>query len=176
MKLAQDWIASTGGEFKGDKSCGCEPAHYSIRVSSTTEMNLGPVHNVSTMPSVDVPIKFEDDGTFTGDGTANFQAAGTAGPCSTQASNDLAFHVSGQAIETAEQQSMHFQFENSSPMANKFAGQCPYVSVANQDTTSYKVTLPFDFKGTVGEAVDQPMPVAVPGVVSNMHVEIVKQE
>jgi hypothetical protein len=126
------------------------------------------------MQPVDVPITFEDDATFSGDGAANFQSAGTALKCSGQSSSSLTFHVSGQAIEMSEEQSMHFQLENSSPTVTNGSVQCPVIGeVHTQNTTENKVVLPFDFKGEVGEAFDYHMPV-IPGHTSTMHLEIVK--
>jgi hypothetical protein len=175
LKFGQNWIDALGGEFKGDKSCGCEPVHYAIRVSTLNETNFGPVHRTSVMQPVDVRIAFEDDGAFSGDSAANFQAAGVVMPCSGQASSTLTFHVSGQAIETSDEHSMHFQLENSSPTISNGVVQCPMIGgVSTQNTTAEKMALPFDFKGEVGEAFDYHMP-AIPGFTSTMHLEIVKQ-
>jgi hypothetical protein len=138
---------------------------------------MGPVHRTSAMPPVDVPITFEDDGTFKGDGAANFQAAGTSPQCSSQSSSSLMFHVSGQAVETSEEQSMHFQFESSSPTVTNASVECPVVGEVNtQNTTENKEVLPFDFKGQVGEAFDYHMPVTMPALTSTMHMEIVKTD
>src|SRR4051812_26962372 len=49
IKLVKDWIATTGGEFKGDKACGCEPAHYAIRYSTSMEVNIESIHHTSAM-------------------------------------------------------------------------------------------------------------------------------
>lgn len=176
LKRGHEWVDSTGGEFKGDKSCGCEPAQYAIRVSTSNESNFGLVHRASVMQPVDVPIVFADDGSFSGDGVASFQAAGTATPCSGQSSSNLTFHVSGMAVETSGEHSMHFQLENSSPTVSNGVIQCPVVGgVATHNTTDGKLVLPFDFKGEVGEAFDYHMP-AIPGHTSTMHLEIVKQK
>jgi hypothetical protein len=177
LKLAQDWVDSTGGEFKGDKSCGCEPAHYALQISTVNEINLPPVHRTSIMKPIEVPIKFEDDGSFTGEGAANFQASGTALMCSGQASSGLTIHASGQAIQTSQARSMQFQLDNSSPTVTNASVQCPYIGERSTHTTTEgKTVIPFDFKGNVGEAFDYHMPVAIPGVNSTMHVEVVKRQ
>ena len=177
LKLAQDWIDSTAGECKGDRSCGCEPIHYAIRVSTVNDINMGFVHRHSVMQPVDVPITFDEDGTFKGDGAAHYQATATAAPCSGTATSDLTFHASGQAIETSEEQSMKFQFANTSPTVTDSSITCPYHGeTKTQTTTAGHEVLPFDFKGAVGETFDYHMPVAIPGVDSTMHVEIVKRE
>lgn len=176
MKLGQDWVDSTGGEFQGDKSCGCEPVHYSIRVSTANQINVGPVSRTSVMQPVDVPITFNDDGTFSGDSTAQFDSTGVALPCTDRATSKLNFHVAGQAISTPEAQSMHFKFDNSSPTVTNASIQCPYVGEKKtQSTTAGTVVIPFELKGKIGETTDYRMP-GIPGVVSKMRVEIVKRE
>jgi hypothetical protein len=176
IKLGREWLDTTGGEFKGDQSCGCEPAHYAIRMSVLNQTNMGPLQRTSVMQTLDVPILFEDDGTFSGDSTARFQAAGTVAPCSGQANSMLAFHVSGQATQTSEKQSMHFQIENSSPTVTDSSVQCPVIGGMNsRNTTQQKVKLPFDFKGNIGEAFDYHMP-GIPGFTSTMHLEIVTRK
>ncbi len=173
-QLGKKWVASTGGEFQGDKDCGCEPAHYAIRMSIFNQTNLIPVQRTSVMQPLDVPIVFKDEGTFSGDSVANFQAAGTAAPCVGQGSSTLAFHISGLAIETSEKQSMHFQIETSSPTVSNATIHCPVIGGINtRNTTQQKMALPFDFKGDVGEAFDYHMP-AIPGHTSTLHMEIVK--
>jgi hypothetical protein len=176
LKLAQNWVDSTGGEFKGDKSCGCEPVHYAIRVSTVNDISVGPVHRTSVMQPVDVPITFDDDGTFKGDGAANFQGTATSPQCIGTSGSGLTFHASGQAIETSRVRSMHFQFANSSPTVTNSSITCPTHEFKTQTTTAGHEALPFDFKGAIGETFDYHMPVAIPGVTSTMHVEIVKRE
>ena len=177
IKLGSDWVAAQGGEFKGSPPCGCEPAHYALRISASTAINLGPIHFKSDMAPVDVPITFADDGTFSGEATAIFQGAANATPCTGQYASTLKFSVSGKAIEVSEgEHSMHIQLENTSPVFNSFSGQCPGASASNQGTTSHKTDLPFDMTGDVEETLDQPMPVPSPGVVSTMHLEIVKRD
>lgn len=176
LKLGQDWVDSMGGEFQGDESCGCEPVHYSIRVSTKNEINVGPVSSTSIMQPVDVPITFNDDGTFSGDSAAKFAATAAAMQCSSQGTSSLNFHVSGQAVSTPHAQSMHFQFDNSSPTVTQSSIQCPYIGEKKtQSTTQGKVVIPFDLTGKVGEKTDYHMP-GIPGVVSTMSVEIVKRE
>jgi hypothetical protein len=176
LKLAQNWVDSTGGEFKGDTSCGCKPVHYAIRVSTVNDISVGPAHRISVMQPVDIPITFDDDGTFKGDGAAKFQATAASPQCVGTAGSGLTFHASGQAIETSWVRSMHFQFANSSPTVTNSSITCPMNEFKTQTTTAGHEALPFDFKGAVGETFDYHMPVAIPGVNSTMHVEIVKRE
>ena len=174
MKLAQDWINTTGGEFKGDKSCGCEPAHYAIRYSTSTEVNIESIHHTSAMEPADIPITFKDDGTYTGDGTGVYKAGGTAAGCTEQSTLNVAFNVSGQAIETSEKQSMHIDLEYPSPMAYTMTAECDGESGGAQaNIPSMNVKASFDMKGEVEEKIDKEES-AMAGIVSKLQVKIVK--
>lgn len=177
QKLGQDWVASMGGEFKGDKSCGCEPAHYAIRYSTSTKISLADIEHSSGMEPADIPITFKDDGTFTGEGNGTYKAGGIAEGCTEQSGLDVAFHVSGKATETSQKQAMHIELAYQSPMAYNFSAQCP-----DSEGDSFQTTLPssnvssfFDLKGEVGEAIDKTED-STPGIISKMHLEIVKKE
>ena len=176
IALVKGWIATTGGEFKGDKSCGCEPAHYAVRYSTSTHIDMEGIEHTSEMEPVDIPITFNDDGTFTGDGKGTYQAAGVAEGCSEQSGLGLNFHVSGQAIETSQKQSMAIKLGNPSPMAYKASAECPDAEGASLQATipSSNVTAIYKMKGEVGEVIDKETPGAIPGIVSKVHVEIVK--
>jgi hypothetical protein len=174
LQLGKDWVATTDGEFQGDKTCGCEPAHYAVRVSVLNEINIGIAHHTSALAPVDIPITFADDGTFSGDGDLNYHGAGRAGACSEQTGSQLNVHVSGKARETADEHSMNVVFEKSSPAVTTMSAQCPYVgTIGNQATNADPVSVHMDFTGEVEETRDYQMP-GVPGVSSTMHVEIVK--
>jgi hypothetical protein len=139
-------------------------------------LGKGPVHRTSVMQPVDVPITFDDDGTFKGDGAANFKGTDTSPLCIGTTDSGLTFHASGQAIETSLVRSMYFQFANSSPTVTNSSITCPMNEFKTQTTTAGREVLPFDFKGAVGETFDYHMPVAIPGANSTMHVEIVKRD
>lgn len=174
LKLGKDWVATTDGEFQGDKSCGCEPAHYAIRVSVLNEINIGIAHHTSALAPVDIPITFADDGTFSGDGELKYQGAGSAGACTEQTGSQFKVHVSGKAKQTADEHSMNVKFEKSSPTVTTMSAQCPYhAPIGTQTANAEPVSLQFDFTGEVGETRDYQMP-GVPGVSSIMHMEIVK--
>ena len=174
IELGKNWVASTGGEFQGDKSCGCAPAHYALRVSVLNEINLGIVHHSSALAPVDIPIAFADDGTFSGDGDLNYHGTGNAMACSEQTGSQLNVHVSGKATQTEDEHTMKVQFEKSSASVTTMSAQCPYHAPINTQTANAQpVSLHLDFTGDVGETRDYQMPGA-PGVSSKMHVEIVK--
>jgi hypothetical protein len=174
IQLGKNWIATTDDKFQGDKTCGCEPAHYAVRVSVRNEINTGINHHTSALAPVDIPITFADDGSFSGDGVLNFHGAGSAGACSDQTGSQLSVHVSGKAEETADEHSVKVQFAKSTPTVTTFSAQCPYIgTMGNQTATAEQVSVHLDFTGEVGETRDYQMP-GVPGVTSTTHVEIVK--
>jgi hypothetical protein len=179
VTLGKDWVATTGGEFKGDWHCGCEPTHYAIRVTSSTEINMGPTQYHSLMQPIDIPITFEDHGTFSGESEANFGAAAAVstkmGVCAGQSTDSLKIRVSGQATEQFQNNSMHLQLENTSPDVTNFSAQCPKGAESKQNTHLEKVLLPFELTGKVGETIDRPMPVTIRGFVSTMHLTIVQR-
>ena len=177
INLARDWVDAMGGEYQGGEDCGCKPAHYAIRMNASTENSQGPVRYNSAMQPVEVPLIFQDDGTFSGEGLAQFGGAATVSTmvlCQGVYANSLKIGVSGQAIQTSEQRSMKLKLENTSPDVSSVSGQCPYRSFSNQGTHPGKTILPFDLEGNVGESLDYSMPAIAPGFKSTMHLEIVK--
>jgi hypothetical protein len=177
MKLGQDWVNSTGGEFKGDKSCGCEPAHYALRYSTSAKISLNEIEQSSAMEPLDIPLTFNDDGTFTGDAAGTFQTGGVAVGCSQQSGLSMKYHVTGNAIETSEKQCMHVGLGIGGPMAYNFSGKCPDSpgDTIQADIRAPKVTATYDMKGEVGEAIDKTED-STPGITNSMHLEIVKTE
>ena len=174
IKLVKDWIATTGGEFKGDKSCGCEPLHYAIQYSTSTEVNIESIHHRSVMEPANIPITFKDDGTYTGKGNGTYKAAGTAAGCTEQSALEVEFSVSGQATETSEKQSMHIDLEYPSPMAYTMTAECEGESGGVQtDIPSMNVKASFDMKGEVEEKIDKEES-AMAGIVSKLQMKIVK--
>jgi hypothetical protein len=178
IKLSQEWVDAMGGSYQGGDECGCVPAHYAIQMNASTEHSQGPIYHKSAMQPIEVPIAFQDDGTFSGEGLAQFGGAATvstrAGLCQGGYADSLKIRVSGQAIQTSEQRSMKLKLENTSPDVSSVSGQCPSGSFSKQDTHPGKTILPFDLEGNVGEFLDYSMPEIAPGFKSTMHLEIVK--
>ncbi len=177
VALVKGWIAATGGEFKGDQSCGCEPAHYALRYSTSTKIHMQDIENSVDMDPVDIPLVFKDDGSFIGDGAGGLVGGGVAEGCSEQSGLSMKFHVTGKAVETYEKQSMHIDIGNPSPTSYNFSGACPEGA-----SGSYQVNLPgtkavatYDMKGEVGEAIDKSVE-TIPGVTNSLHLEIVKTD
>lgn len=70
IEMAQAWVDATGGEFKGDEACGCEPQKYAIQIDETITSQLVTEEATITWDGnshVEIPITFKEDGTFTGE-------------------------------------------------------------------------------------------------------------
>jgi hypothetical protein len=176
LKLAHNWIDAMGGEFQGDKACGCEPSHYLLRMSAQTTVAVEDVRYEAAMNPVDIPIEFNDDGTFTGTGTADFQGAGVGGDCTMSATANVTFSVSGKAVETLNEQSMHIKLKTASPMDTSGTARCPERSGSVQKALTSQETWPFDGQGKVGEVLQTPMPSPGPGITTTNRLEIVKKD
>ncbi|HMH06040.1 MAG TPA: hypothetical protein VK579_05085 [Terriglobales bacterium] len=59
MKLGQDWVDAMGGEFQGDRECGCVPSHYLLRLSAETDVETEAVYYKAAMKLTDIPIRYE---------------------------------------------------------------------------------------------------------------------
>jgi hypothetical protein len=180
IALGGKWSESTGGEFKGDTDCGCndDPPRYAIRLSQSTEIAIATIHHTSFLKQLEVPITFEDDGTFSGDAEGAYEASGTAAGCNEQSTTKVKFHITGQAIEQYQKNSMHIEIEYPSPLANSFSGVCPDDPEGNlslqSDIPVMGVKSAFDMKGKVGEKIDR-VDETMPGIVSSFHLEIVQK-
>jgi hypothetical protein len=175
VALARDWVAAMGGEFKGDVDCGCEPLHYAVRVSGTVQLDIPGTVGIGTVPPVDVPITFRDDGRFEGD--AVLMQGGTAATedCSGQTAGRWHIRVSG----TSEQQGdapnrLQLKLENASGMESERSGRCQSGSFAVRDQSTGPGAVSFDFVGRVGETVLQVF-TPEPEVRSTVRLELVKQ-
>jgi hypothetical protein len=176
ISLGNDWIAATGGEFKGDVDCGCEPMHYSLRISSQTDTHFGIVNGHHAMTPVEVPITFHDNGTFTGEQVqASFQGNATAAMCQGQYASSMVLKVSGDATEEWNKNFMNIKVEKASPTTSNFAGQCPHASAANTATEPTPAAVSLSLTGKVRETLDYFMP-SPPGVTTKIHTEIVKRD
>ena len=174
--LGNSWGATSGGEFKGDIDCGCEETHFAILISTSTEINLAGIHHSSVMRPVTLPITFNDDGTFSGDGEGTYEAGGAVEGCAEQSSAGVKFHVSGKATEQFQNNSMHIDLEFPAPITYNFSAECPDDARESlqANVPVMKVKAFFDMKGTVGEKFDRTQD-SMPGVLSKMHLEIVRK-
>lgn len=177
MKLAQDWIDAMGGEFKGDKACGCEPEHFAIQFSSTTSIDIQSLHHESVMGPVKIPIDFKDDGSFDGSATSVFNAGGTVADCGEQSKLSVPFKVSGNAKETTKEQSMHIDMEYPFSMAMSISTECPDGGSSNLQTglQAPNITLPIETTGKVGEQLAGAVQTG-PGMVTSTDLQIVRTD
>ncbi len=104
LQFSKDWVADMGGKFRLPDDCGCKEHHYALRVLA---------HGVLQMPGFtftlrfdgigttfpEVPLKFEDDGTFSGEVMATPMTDNQGGlplvSCSGERSNQVKVVVKG---------------------------------------------------------------------------------
>ena len=173
-----------GGEFEGDESCGCEPAHYAIRGYYEAKITIGTfVQEMATMGPVDIPITFHDDHSFEGEGTLSFSSAGTGRAakvvCQGQSEGGMRVKVLGKAVEEFENNHMLLQVTNVSPLSGVVTERC---NVRNPlDGGMYplkggdKAAFDFEMEGRVGDAQMTRVPLPAPGTIAILRVEVVKQ-
>jgi hypothetical protein len=177
MKMARDWVDAMGGEFKGDRACGCEPEHFAIQFSSTTKISMQELEHESVMGPVKIPIDFKDDGSFDGQAMSVFNAGGVVADCGEQSKLSVPFHVTGNATETSKQQAMHFELEYPFSMALSISTECPDSGSGNYQANlqAPNVKLPIDTKGEVGKQLAGP-PQQVAGAVTTVDLQIVRTD
>ena len=101
IELAQAWVDSTGGEFKAGASCGCEPQRYVLQVDEALAGGFqvdGGKLDWNASSTVQIPLKFNDDGTFTGeaDSQRTIKAVFTSKvSCTGTATTDVKWQVNG---------------------------------------------------------------------------------
>jgi len=177
--LGNNWGASTGGEFKGDTECGCaepDPPRYAIRLSQSNIISLAGIQRTTIMKPVDIPITFEDDGSFTGDADAAYESSGSGAGCAQQSTIRSKLHVSGQATEQYQKNFMHLELEYQSPLAGTFSLECPDDPNGN---SSVQANFPmmnlkafFDLQGKSSELINRNDD-STPGIISNMSLQII---
>lgn len=127
LRLAQTWLDATGGDFKGEEDCGCEPQHYAVRVSYKRDVKMGIVTGTNQMGPVDVPIKFHDDGTFDGQQTVYFNGNVTALVCTGTSTASMTLKVSGDVSGQVPNEAMSLKIENTTLMKGKATAVCPEI-------------------------------------------------
>ena len=170
---AKAWVAAMGGKFQGDKRCGCEPVRTAIKVYSAVSINTGILQQVSAMGPVTIMLNFKDDGTFEGDGTVPFSAAGTDKACVTESHGSMIGKVSGKAIEDNPPNHLHIELTNITPTSGATAVGCPLHSGVYPLKGGDKLTFTFDMTGFIGEAQVKPVPLPAPGLESKICVKLV---
>ncbi len=176
INLGKDWLAATGGEFKGDRDCGCKPLHYALRMTTKTEVKMPGVQMSSAMEPVDVPITFEDDGSFAGEAVVTFKGQSTMPGCTGQYSSSLTVRASGKLTGTEDKSVMRFQVENTTSSVDDVTARCPGGGFSRrnvQPAAQPSTVLPFEMTGRPGEWAVYQMPGGGP-VSSQLRVEIVE--
>jgi hypothetical protein len=180
VALANDWLATTGGEFRGNRTyaCGCQPLHYAIRLSAVNEITAGAAQMRSSMTPVDIPITFADDGTFVGEGAVNFAGQATvttsAASCAAQYASSLEIRASGHVRSDASGRQTSLRIEDLGPAVSSFSAQCPRVAISrpNVQTPTPRTVMDFELVGHVGEVLIYQMPGT--GISSRLRIELVQ--
>lgn len=149
-KRAEDFVEAMGGEFKGDESCGCEPQHYAVRVSYDQEINLV-ARGTKTMGPIDIPITFQDDGSYQGEQTIFINGNAVALQCTSASLATMVLRVTGNVREDPKNHRMHLQLESGSPLRGNASAVCPYASKTGSFAANSQSTLERELTGTVGE-------------------------
>ena len=173
---AQAWIDATGGEFKGDVDCGCEPLHYAVRVTDNMVANVSGLHADSVMGPVDIPITFQDDGSFEGQQEVHWYGNDSAYVCSGDFTTAMTLKVSGKAVEDEKTHKLHLQIESLTPLHGVADAHCPAKSISAPIPAagSRGGSLTKDSEGRVGDTLIYTPP-GVPGGISVVFsAEIVK--
>ena len=154
VDLGKDWATATDGKFKGDRECGCKPLHYAIRVTTVTEVKSGLLQMQSAMEPVELPITFQDDGSFTAEAVVNFKGQAAVSSCDAQYRSNLNIRASGEIFEEEEDSGMRLQLENTAPSVDSVSAQCPRATLERPNVESPStpsLVIKFDMAGLVGE-------------------------
>jgi hypothetical protein len=175
LALSHAWVDTTGGEWQGSRDCGCEPLHYALRVSAVTEITGSTFRN--DMGPIDIPIRFADDGTFSGDSAVQMRGSDNDDyQCIAQSSAKTRLVVSGKAVQTWRERYLEVTIKSGAPTTADASVRCPDQSAARsfsgQSNEVWKVRL----EGTVSEVARFAVPTPDPAVRTTARVEIVKLE
>lgn len=87
---AKDWVDAQGGKFRGSEECGCKPLNYALKLTGDEGVTDAPgtTGTVKGSATIQIPFKFKDDGSFTGETQVDITYSGTikdpdAGSCTT---------------------------------------------------------------------------------------------
>jgi hypothetical protein len=174
INLGMDWINAMGGAFKGDIDCGCEPSKYAVRVTYDQDITMPMTHFTKKMGPVDIPITFRDDGSFEGEQTVFFNGSGIAYVCTGDSISAMNLRVAGTATEQFQKNRMELRMENGSPMRGAGSAHCPALSRTVPFAGGQQGELEKSLEGRVGESAMWAPSVAVPGIRTIVHAEIVK--
>jgi len=174
IDLGFGWVDSTGGEFKGDVECGCEPQKYAVRVSYDQQIATPMFHGVKKMGPIDIPITFHDDGSFEGEQTVYINGDAVAMVCTGESTASMTLRVKGNAKEEFQNNRMHVEMESGSPMRGNATANCPRVHRTESFAGGSQSVLEKDIQGRVGDTMMWKPGVGLPGITTIIVGEIVK--
>lgn len=168
IRMAQDWVDTQGGEFRGGPDCGCKKHHYAIGVKETGVGDRGVAngfHSHSTLSGQgDIPITFKDDGSFAGEATLpetfTYDITTPVEVCSSKGAFPNRMKVNGSAYTVGETHMIHlkfswiYNFSNSGTCKGVKGWTVPYAK-AIPGVTSADIKGPmtdgFDMSGSLDE-------------------------
>ena len=143
IRLSRAWVDAMGGRFHGDKSCGCEPLNYSLKLDYETVANInfplltGQYDTNTTGPTgnaLEVPLEVNSPNAFTGQGTMNLKGNGnfhtSVGNCTGQSEQNFLIRATAQ-LEEGDEDSMgnenklHIRL-TCDQLHSTSSGACPY--------------------------------------------------
>jgi len=141
IQLSQAWVDAMGGRFHGDKSCGCEPLNYALRLDYKTVANinlpfLNGQYNTNTAGpnALEVPVEINSPNAFTGRGTMNLKGNGDfntpCGTCTGQSEANFLIRATAQ-LEEGDEESMGHENKlhirlTCDQLHSTSSGACPY--------------------------------------------------
>ena len=174
VRLANAWLDAMGGDFVGERDCGCEPLHYALRISYKSQVKMGVVSSTETMGPIDIPITFHDDRSFEGERTVYFAGNAVAYTCTAASTGSMDLKVSGNVTGELPHERMSLKMENTSPLKGKVAAVCPgQGKTANLDR-GQSASLDKDVLASVGEHAHFTPSAGVPGMTTVIDAEIVQ--
>ncbi len=171
LALGHAWTDVTDGEWQGSRDCGCAPTKYALRVSAVTTIP-GDDFRVDMLP-VDIPIEFEDDGTFKGDSAVQMRGI-DPGECIATSSASTRLVATGKAVQTWRERTFDVTIQSAQPTTSQASAHCPEGTMSRSFTASSRDVWKVKMQGTVGEVVSFAAPSPAPAVRITARVEIVK--
>jgi hypothetical protein len=95
IQQSNAWATALGGEFRGPDWCGCEKHRYAMKVDQQMELIAGPAH-LSGATTLQFPITFADDGSFSGSGQSPLTMTGQLNAmCSLTETAPVSWEITG---------------------------------------------------------------------------------
>jgi hypothetical protein len=195
VSLSQSWVDAMGGRFHGERSCGCKPAHYALRLDYSVLFNLQGLPGLSgeyqqqtvgqNSHSVDIPLEGKSPDYFEGEGVMTLKGSGQVnapfGTCTGQSQHSFLIRATAQIVEGDEESlgstnKMHVKLE-CSDMHTTSSGTCPYGGGSESNVGPCKDPIELDFNPTL---LDRPQskvyPMPLPGSQATLTATLVKRD